>query len=388
MLENEDRDNVYYSVRQGARLVTGYGDLPAPASPMLPGQAIRHRDAAYRDTEIRLAALARRVYGAAEPVAIEVAETTNGRRRLERGLLFALAALEAPLIALSAVVIWIAVGRGLAPLMVLRREIEARAAPGVVRMDRLPAAGVPQELAPLVEAFNILLERLRQSFAAIRRFTGDASHQMRTPLTILLTDLDLVRRLGTASEAGRTAIADAEEGARRLERLIAQLLVLARADEQEAAATAERTDIVATAAAVARERAPQAIAAGQEVCFESPGDNRPVWARGAAFMIAEMIGNLLDNAVRFNRPGGTVTVRVTDGERPSIAIADDGPGIPEAELALVFDRFYRVRREGPPGTGLGLSIVRTIADRLGATVALANRLGGGLIATIQFPPTG
>jgi len=105
-------------------------------------------------------------------------------------------------------------------------------------------------------------------------------------------------------------------------------------------------------------------------------------------MIAEMIGNLLDNAVRFNRPGGTVTVRVTDGERPSIAIADDGPGIPEAELALVFDRFYRVRREGPPGTGLGLSIVRTIADRLGATVALANRLGGGLIATIQFPPTG
>ena len=228
MLENEDRDNVYYSVRQGARLITGYDDLPAPASPMLPGQPIRHRDAVYRDMEIRVAALARRIYGAADPVAVEVAETTNGRRRLERGLLFALAVLETPLIALSAVVIWIAVGRGLAPLTVLRREIEGRAPPGMVRMDQLPAAGVPQELAPLVEAFNILLERLRQSFAAIRRFTGDASHQMRTPLTILLTHLDLVRRLGSASEVGGVALADAEEGARRLERLIAQLLVLAR----------------------------------------------------------------------------------------------------------------------------------------------------------------
>ena len=136
MLENEDRDNIYYSVRQGARLITGYDGLPSPASPVLPGQPIRHRDAVYRDMEIRLAALARRIYGAAEPVAVEVAETTNGRRRLERGLLFALAVLKAPLIALSAGVIWIAVGRGLASLMVL-----ARAAPGMVGMDRLPPAG-------------------------------------------------------------------------------------------------------------------------------------------------------------------------------------------------------------------------------------------------------
>jgi signal transduction histidine kinase len=69
-------------------------------------------------------------------------------------------------------------------------------------------------------------------------------------------------------------------------------------------------------------------------------------------------------------------------------IADEGPGIPDADLALVFERFYRVQRDGPAGTGLGLSIVRTIADRLGARVVLANREGGGLIATIHFPPAG
>jgi two-component system sensor histidine kinase TctE len=388
MLENKDRDNVYYSVRQGTRLITGYDDLPVPPSPPSPGQPIQYRDAVFRDMDIRVGALARRVYGAAEPVLVEVAETTNARQRLKRNLLLAIAASEAMLIALSAAVIWVAVGRGLAPLLALRRGIEQRAAPRAARMDPLPKAGVPQELAPLVDAFNILLERLRQSFAAIQRFTGDASHQMRTPLTILLTHLDLLRRLGTGSPEGRAALADAEEGARRLERLIAQLLALARADEQEATVTLTRCNLAATAAAVASERAPQAITAGRELCFEPAGHGHPIWVRGPAFMIAEMIGNLLDNAIRYSRPGGTITVRVMDGEQPSIAIADEGPGIPEADLTLVFGRFYRVQREGPAGTGLGLSIVRTIADQLGADVALSNRPGGGLIATIQLRAVG
>src|SRR5262249_19677354 len=158
--------------------------------------------------------------------------------------------------------------------------------------------------------------------------------------------------------------------------------------EQQTTAAAERSDLAAIAAAVARDRAPQAIAAGLELSFGTAGGGRPVWGAGAAFMIAEMIGNLIDNAIRFNRPRGPVRGRVAGAERPSIAIADEGPGVPEADLALVFERFYRVRREGPAGTGLGLSIVRTIADRLGASVVLANHPGGGLIATIHFPPAG
>lgn len=385
MLENEDRDNVYYSVRQGARLITGYDDLPNAPSPLIPSQPTRLNDAVYRNMEVRVAALARRIYGVAEPVIVQVAETTNGRRRLERNLLIALAALEAMLIALSGVVIWIAVGRGLAPLAVLRRNIEQRAAPGTFRMDPLPPAGVPQEIVPVVDAFNALLERLRQSFAAIQRFTGDASHQMRTPLTIVRTHLDVVRRLGTGTNEGRAALDDAEEGARRLERLVAQLLVLARADEQNTKVSGDRSDLASIAAAVASDRAPQAIAAGQELSFDLAGDKRPIWVRGAPFMVAEMIGNLLDNAIRYNRPGGAVLVSVSDDGRPTIAIEDEGPGIPESDVKLVFERFYRVQREGPSGTGLGLSIVRTIADQVGATVALANRAGSGLIVIVQFP---
>src|SRR5262249_32777484 len=141
-------------------------------------------------------------------------------------------------------------------------------------------------------------------------------------------------------------------------------------------------------AAVARDRAPQAIAAGLELSFGTAGGDRPVWVAGAAFMIAEMIGKLIGNAIRFNRPGGAIRGRAADPPRPSFAGSGESPRGPEADRALVFERFYRVRREGPAGTGLGLSIVRTIADRLGASVVLANHPGGGLIATIHFPPAG
>src|SRR5262249_30065201 len=127
MLESDARDNVYYSVRQGPRLLTGYEDLPPLAASLVAGPAISHRGALYRDMEIRIAALARPLYGEAEPVVIQVAETTSGRRRLERNLLIGLGVLEAALIGLSGLVMWIAVGRGLAPLAILRREIEGRA---------------------------------------------------------------------------------------------------------------------------------------------------------------------------------------------------------------------------------------------------------------------
>ena len=147
----------------------------------------------------------------------------------------------------------------------------------------------------------------------------------------------------------------------------------------------DRSDLASIAAAVASDRAPQAIAAGQELSFDLAGDKRPIWVRGAPFMVAEMIGNLLDNAIRYNRPGGAVLVSVSDDGRPTIAIEDEGPGIPESDVKLVFERFYRVQREGPSGTGLGLSIVRTIADQVGASVALANRAGSGLIVIVQFP---
>jgi two-component system sensor histidine kinase TctE len=176
-------------------------------------------------------------------------------------------------------------------------------------------------------------------------------------------------------------------GARRLERLIAQLLALARADEQApAAANRVVIDLVAVTASVAADRAPQAIAAGQDLSFEAPEEAVSITVSGTEFMIAEIVGNILDNAIRYNRPGGRVVIRVAADDPPSVTIEDEGLGIPESHRELVFDRFYRLAPQASEGTGLGLAIVRTIADRLGASVRLSDRAEGpGLAVTIMFP---
>ena len=390
MLESKARDNVYYGVTHRGQLVTGYEDLAAPDPALLPIGKITHRDGVYHDMAIRIAAVERRLYGEAEPVVVQVAETTNGRAAQELRLLFGLAVLEAVLIGLSAFSIWVGVGKGLEPLAALGREIDRHEARGAINLRPLPLSTVPEEVLPLVTALNALLERLEQSIGAIRRFTADASHQMRTPLTIMLTHLALVRRHGLAVPEAEAALRDAEEGARRLERLIAQLLALARADEKSdepaAAACRSELDLTEIAAQVAADRVPQAIAAGVELSFESTGDS-PARVKGPEFMLVEIIGNLVDNAIRYNRPGGTIVVRVRRERRPKVEIEDDGPGIPDVDRVRVFERFYRVaRKEGPEGSGLGLAIVRALSDQLGARISLLDRPNGpGLLAVVEFP---
>jgi two-component system sensor histidine kinase TctE len=221
----------------------------------------------------------------------------------------------------------------------------------------------------------------------MRRFTADASHQMRTPLAVLRMHLDLIRRRGAVGGEDRAALDDVDGAARRLERLLAQLIALARADEggQPGAGGGGVADLAAVVAEVVAERAPAALAAGVEVQLERPP--APVPVRADAFLIGEMAANLLDNAVRYNRPGGTALVRVASGDGEAmIEIEDEGPGIPDAERSRVFDRFHRIERKGgPEGTGLGLAIVRALADRLGARVELCDPAKGfGLLVRVHF----
>jgi two-component system sensor histidine kinase TctE len=373
-------------VTYAGELVTGYKDLPrADPSRLRPG-ATEHWDALYRGVPIRIAAQARRVYGKPEPVLVEVAETTNARRALERRLLLGLAGLEAGLIGLMALLAWHAVGRGLEPLAALSRDIDAQAVRGAAKLRPLDLTAVPSEtLAPAV-AFNSMIERLDRAIGLVRRFTADASHQMRTPLAILRTHLDLVRRHGSDTPEGCAALADIDGAIRRLERLLAQLLALARADEDmELGSLSETADLAQVAAEVLSERVPQALEKDIEVQFERPDD--PVPIKGSALLISEIAANLIDNAIRYNGRGGTLAVRVlADRHHARIEIEDSGPGIPAAERARVFERFYRIPRKGAPeGSGLGLAIVRALADRLGAEIKLSDRAQGpGLIATVEF----
>lgn len=395
MLESQARDSIYYNVAHEGGVITGYLDLPLPDISKMPTNVTVFRDATYRGHAVRVAAQIRRLYGVPQPVLVQVAETTSGRRAVEVDLLLWLTLLEVALVGGSGLLVWGAVGRGLAPLGRLRRVIDSRSARGItgggMALVPLPLAVVPVEVLPLVIAINGLLARLDQSIGTMRRFTADASHQLRTPLAVLRTHLALLRRFGTDSAEGRAALNDVEGAVKRLERLLVQLLALARADEDAPAvpATPEVTDLRQVAMEVAAEQVPAALAQDIEVRFEAPEDgDAGLRAVGNPVLVGELLGNLLDNAIRYNRPGGTVTVRV--GAGPVLEVEDDGPGIPEAERERVFERFYRLDRPGEPprtGSGLGLAIVRALADRLGAAVRLDGGADGrGLKVTVVLRP--
>ncbi|WP_199902080.1 sensor histidine kinase, partial [Azospirillum sp. B506] len=395
MLESQARDNIYYNVAHEGGVITGYLDLPLPDIAAMPTNLTVFRDATYHGHPVRVAAQVRRLYGVPQPVLVQVAETTEGRRAVEVNLLLWLTLLELALVGGSGLLVWGAVGRGLAPLGRLRRVIDARSARGRIALVPLPLAVVPAEVMPLVVAINGLLARLDQSIGTMRRFTADASHQLRTPLAVLRTHLALLRRFGTDSPEGRAALDDVEGAVKRLERLLVQLLALARADEDAPVVPTapEVTDLLQVAMEVAAEQVPAALALDVEVRFEKldidgPEDGTALRVAGNPVLGGELLGNLLDNAIRYNRPGGTVTVRVGAGPKPVMEVEDDGPGIPETERERVFERFYRLDRPGEPprtGSGLGLAIVRALADRLGAAVRLdAGQDGRGLKVTVSL----
>jgi two-component system, OmpR family, sensor histidine kinase TctE len=387
MLESQSHDSIYYSVTYLGELITGYRDLPLSGFDRLKAGETGHADGAYRGKPVRIGAQARQVYGRPGLVLVAVAETVQARRAVEREMLIGLAILEAGLIGLIACLGWYAVERGLRPLGELKQEIDARGIQGGPNLSPLDLSRVPQEaLAPAI-AVNSLLQRLEMAIELVRRFTADASHQIRTPLAILRTHLDLVRRLGSDTPAGQSALNEVDSAINRLERLLKQLVTLARADEQNIAQpAAENVDLNEIAFDVLSERAPQAFARDIDVQFDRFDEAALISGNGV--LMGELLANLIDNAIRYNRAGGMVLVRtVVDATAARVEVEDTGPGIPEAHLARVFERFYRIpMTNGPEGSGLGLAIVKALSDRLGARIVLSpGSEGKGLRVSVSFP---
>ena len=378
MLENSERDNVYYRIAVGSALLTGYADLPAPVPADLAIDQPRFRFADYRGQRIRIAEVRRALPAIQWPVVVQVAETLDGRRALARRLTIALLAGEMALVGIAILLLRPALGWSLRPLARLRGAVEARKGPAAPDLSPIDAGPLPLELRPLAEAFDRLLAQLDVATAATRRFTADASHQMRTPLSVLKVQIALARR---GAPAALDEIADA---AARLERLLVQLLALARAEESGASAPQERVDLREVAVRVISRRIGEAIEAGVELQLDA-GDP-PIWATGHRTLMVEIVSNLVDNAIRYNRRGGTVTVEIrTGGDGVHLCVRDDGPGIAAADRSRVFDRFVRVgRADGPDGSGLGLAVVRSAALRMGATVSLEDG-APGLVVHLRFP---
>jgi two-component system sensor histidine kinase TctE len=163
------------------------------------------------------------------------------------------------------------------------------------------------------------------------------------------------------------------------------LLALARADDlHNRLAATERVDLDALLRGVCGQCADEALSRGKTLAFEPSAGGAPVEA--VPDLLRELFANLVDNAIRYSRAGSEVTVRVTGGARPAVAVEDTGPGIPAAEREAVFERFHRVLGTGESGSGLGLAIAKEIVEAHGATIAIEDRPGGGARVVVAFAP--
>jgi two-component system OmpR family sensor kinase/two-component system sensor histidine kinase QseC len=320
-----------------------------------------------------------RVYStAARGRVVQVAQPLSARQQLAASAAWRSVApilVAAPLVAVA---LWWLVGLSLAPLRPLLAAVKRRDAESLAP---LPLAGLPSEIVPVVQALNALLARLHTAFDAQRSFTADAAHELRSPLTALKLQLDLVRRAG--DEAQRAdALRELGAGIERLRHLVEQLLTLARAEPGGHAAPLAPIDLAEVARQASADSVALAAARGVELELEAPV---AVTVQGDAGALRILVRNLIDNALR-HAGGGRVQVSVAeDGDAAVLRVDDAGPGIPPAERARVFDRFYRRDGSETGGSGLGLAIVRTIADRHGARVVLADAPLGGLRVEVRLP---
>lgn len=376
MLTSAAQDRVFYRVDGPEGFITGYQALPVVAGV---GAEIAYADSVFRGDAIRVGSLQRAASSgvSAIPFTVTVAETTIARSQLAQSLLVQATIRLAVLIVAAAVVVWFAVSASLQPLYRLRAAIGERTPDDLSAI----AQEVPREVEGLVETINSFMTRLDGALGALRHFTGNASHQLRTPMAIVRTQLALAQR-SNDPQVQRNAIAAADAAVAHAERILAQMLLLARINE--AASDRNRfdeVDLAALARTQAAEHVPAANAAGIDLGYEGADSAR---MRGDGMLLGEMIRNLIENALAYAGSGAEATVSVaTEADGVVLSVTDTGAGIAASKLQRALERFGRQRTD-KPGAGLGLAIVGEIASLFGGTMSVESDTGKGFRATIRF----
>ena len=381
MLTSAAQDRVFYRVDgPNGQFLTGYQNLPS-AGP-LKGDTPVYVDAVFRDEPIRVAALQRFASTGINsvPFSVTVAETTIARSRLAQAIILRSAARLLLMIIGAAIIVWIAVTISLRPLYRLSEAIAERSPNDLHPIKQ----SVPVEVENLVETVNSFMVRLQSALDALRHFTGNASHQLRTPLAIIRTQLALSARAATLGDA-QAAACKGDESVAHAEHILAQLLRMANID---AAGSGERqnlieVDLVSLAQSVTAEYVPHAAEAGIDLGFE---EQSPTKVLAEPLLLGELLGNLISNAIAYAGRGAEVTVRVTsDNGGACLEVEDNGPGIAPEKRAMVRQRFARGEGNAAPGAGLGLAIIEEIAGLFHAQLFLEDGAGGrGLKARVVF----
>jgi two-component system, OmpR family, sensor histidine kinase TctE len=383
--EADVQTRMYYRVSslQG-QLVSGFDDLPfsqghIAAQPPY-AALVDFYDTSFRDSQVRVAVLLQPV---ASPTGrgmavIQVAETLELRRRLTRRILIDFLWQQALLVAVIALVVLVVVQGATRPVRRLSKELQARREGD---LTPLPATDAPRELVPLVDATNEVMARLDHLLENQKRFVRDTSHQLRTPLAVLKTQVQSALR---GDIGPREALQEISETVERATVLANQMLSLAKVEQLREQADVQVNDLSEAVRAMALELAP--LVADKDIEFDIATKPAPV--RAHEWMLRELARNLLHNAIKHTPGAGTLGIRVlADGNTAALVVSDSGPGIPAELQARLFQPFSS--GDVRSGSGLGLAICSEIVRALGGTIELENREKdrriAGLDATVRLP---
>ena len=383
LLESNMQERIFYRVvAPDGKTITGYDDLPMPTRAMPAGDESLPYRADYRGEPVYLVALSKQLYGAAlaAPVTIIVAETGEARQALSHRIVADALLRQSLLIAAAAVLVWYGLVRGLRPLERLRASIAARPTSDLAPIE---AAGVPSEVRTLISALNHHTARIERLQSGRQQLIADASHQMRTPLAEIRTQIEYTLRQSDPVLLRQT-LTDVHADVSALGQLLSQLLLLARSDPDASPdQRIEPLDLGRLVQSTTLEFVAAARRREIDIAYDAPAQRAEVL--GNPLLLRELIGNLLDNAMQHGRHGGHVVARVIADYGVALEVEDDGPGVPEVERARVFERFFRGKGRESSGSGLGLAIVRNIAESHQARIDLRVGSGGaGLCVRVTF----
>jgi two-component system sensor histidine kinase TctE len=381
-LRTDDLDTIFFQVRGTRGEVLG-GDAELPEIFPDEDQAqnvVYFRDEAWHGDEVRIAYMFLFAPGASHRrVLIQVGETLNKRQQLANEIIAGIIVPQFFLFPLVALLVWFGLERGTQPLERLRQRLLERRPSDLSPIDE---HDVPEEIAPLVQAFNRLMERLAHVHKAQERFIADAAHQMRTPLAALRTQLEFALRQSDPKET-QASLERIRASVERAAHGISQLLSLART-QAEAPPRFEPVEVNELLREVTQEFVERALARRIDLGFEAAAE--PARVDGNPLLLHELFSNLVDNAIRYTPAGGRVTARVRAREFVVAEVEDNGIGVDESQRELIFERFYRAPGTDASGSGLGLPIVRSIAAQHHAAVQVKpNPAERGSVFSVVFP---
>lgn len=315
-------------------------------------------------------------------VQVYVGEAVDARNSIVLAMLRGMLAPMALALPVLALLMWWVVRRGLMPLRVLSRTLGQRKPQA---LDPVVVPDVPKEMQPLVAELNGLLARIEHMVDAERRFTADAAHELRTPIAAIRAQAQVALGAGTDTAQRDLALHTTLAGCDRAAHLVDQMLALARLEAGDSTPLQTSTNLSAVVRQIAADLAPAALARGQDLELQPDAECR---VAGPEPLIALLVRNLVDNALRYSPDGARVLLRVerlADGE-VVLEVHDSGPGMAQSDMQRLGERFFRVLGHAQSGSGLGWSIVRRIADVTGAQVSVKpSAVLGGLHVQVGWP---